>query len=1470
VSFIWIPQVTLLLVSVCLGGWLAWYAFCRRQQPGAPFIVWLVLSWTWWLLCRALEALGADQSTTLFWATASYVSAGFICPLWLLFALQYTGRRTTIQRRIVALLLASGFYSFLGASTNHWHHLWWSDIQYASFGRALLLDVTYGPAFWLHIVINYFYLSAGNALYLLVVLRTSPSYRRQASLMIAASSIPMLGNAASIFDLVQGLTDLNVTAFCFALGASLLIYVFFHYQLLDLMPVARRTIVRWLPDAIIVTDVAGRIVDLNPAARALGAVREEQAIGRPPAEVFSQLAESLEQACHGATEQTFERQIRLRHTDPADSLVSKSADERIFQLIARPFSDNKGKKLGCLITLRDITAQIETDSALARRNTVLAMLRKIDHDILAATDLDERLQAVVEGLVTIFDAALARVWLFEQGELALRANAELNTQASDGARHTVLQDRPFLSHVVNQGPYLTNVVDSDPHLQDPQWAQRKGLIAFAGYPLMVEEQVIGVLTLFARHAISDEDFTLLGDFANQAAISVHSDQLFEAVHARAQRLEEIAAENARLYQQTQRKANELAALVEIGREISAALDLPRVLELIASRAREVLDVDDSDLYMLEPTTQTLRAVVALGKYAAETKATPVKMGQGIVGRVAANGVAEMVNRVDLDPRSVQIPGTPVEPQSLLCAPLLAQGQAIGVLALSRMSEREFVQTDLDFLDSLAQQASIAIENVRLVEAERAARIRADVLRQVSRAASSTLDINEILKRTLTRLKRMLTYDTASVLLFRQGDFPPLAVTSHEQDDAQAGQVRLRLSDSPLLNQLRQDHRPIVIADVQTDERWVSTMELEHVRAWLGAPLLVRNQVIGVLMLESTQRGFYTWEDATLMASVARQAAIAIENARLFESARQRVAELSILFDASQAITSTLDRSALLNLVAEKIGQAADATSAYVCDLDEAAGVTTVAAEYMGPQASPDERISDLGATYPLWDLAYTLKAIKTNQPLAYSLSEMSPNNPERVHLEQYGGNAILIIPLYLHGEVFGYVELWDSREGRVFSPAEIRLCQTIAHQAVLAHKNAQLYHDAQERAETLAVLLEIDADISGELAIERLLDKVMRRAAELLKRKASAVWLYDEQADLLRCEISLTAWRDMTGMTLRPGEGVNGKVFQTGQPLAVDDYSSWAGAAESFANDPIGPTVGIPLVWKGQARGVLSLSGQQGDPPFSEAEITTLSLFAAQATIALENARLFDELQNRADELAAANTRLQELDQIKDQFIQNVSHELRTPLALIRGHAEALDSGLLGKLPDDLQQSVTVITRRSRIMSELVEDITTLLEVEAQATPMALVSVTEIVQSIVDDFRALARRERLTLQAEIAPDLPPVVGQARHLYKVFDNLVNNAVKFTPPGGSITVRLFSEDDHLVFQISDTGIGIPPDKQTRVFDRFYQADGSTRRRYGGTGLGLALVKEIIQAHGGQVTLESEPGRGSTFTIIIPFGH
>lgn len=230
-------------------------------------------------------------------------------------------------------------------------------------------------------------------------------------------------------------------------------------------------------------------------------------------------------------------------------------------------------------------------------------------------------------------------------------------------------------------------------------------------------------------------------------------------------------------------------------------------------------------------------------------------------------------------------------------------------------------------------------------------------------------------------------------------------------------------------------------------------------------------------------------------------------------------------------------------------------------------------------------------------------------------------------------------------------------------------------------------------------------------------------------------------------------------------------------------------------------------------------------------------------------------------------THLKELDRLKNEFIQNVSHELRSPLALVRGYAEMLDTGELGDLQPEQQVPVAVIARRARMLSDLVRGITLILEAESNPPEPEPTPLDELTRAAVEDFQISVRQAGLKLRAEIVPDLPPVGGSPIHLRRVLDNLLDNAVKFTPEGGSILVRVRPDGDRVLLEVSDTGIGIPPDQQGRVFERFYQVDGSSKRRYGGVGLGLALVKEIVEVYGGQVALESVVGRGSTFTVSLP---
>jgi hypothetical protein len=184
------------------------------------------------------------------------------------------------------------------------------------------------------------------------------------------------------------------------------------------------------------------------------------------------------------------------------------------------------------------------------------------------------------------------------------------------------------------------------------------------------------------------------------------------------------------------------------------------------------------------------------------------------------------------------------------------------------------------------------------------------------------------------------------------------------------------------------------------------------------------------------------------------------------------------------------------------------------------------------------------------------------------------------------------------------------------------------------------------------------------------------------------------------------------------------------------------------------------------------------------------------------------------------------------------------------------------------EEPVAVIARRSRMLSALVEDITLILGAEMSPSPPEPVPLGELARAAVVDFQISATGAELTLETEIASDLPPVRGTSTHLRRVLDNLLDNAIKFTPSRGTITVQVQQpQEDQVLLEVSDTGIGIPRDQRDRIFERFYQVDGSTKRRYPGTGLGLALVKEIVEIYGGEVRVESEVGEGSTFVVTLP---
>ncbi|MGC9467723.1 MAG: ATP-binding protein [Anaerolineae bacterium] len=344
------------------------------------------------------------------------------------------------------------------------------------------------------------------------------------------------------------------------------------------------------------------------------------------------------------------------------------------------------------------------------------------------------------------------------------------------------------------------------------------------------------------------------------------------------------------------------------------------------------------------------------------------------------------------------------------------------------------------------------------------------------------------------------------------------------------------------------------------------------------------------------------------------------------------------------------------------------------------------------------------------------------------------------------------------------------------------------------------------------------------------------------------------------------------------GEGVPGEVARSGEPSVGTrrDHTSTEppplpDGYNAFAYLPLRATEGISI-WEGDPAdrqsivGVLAIYATE-EHGFDTEEVEVLRTVGNQLGVAITRTQYAAELRRANLQLEAANADLRRLDTLREQFIQNVAHELRTPLALVRGYVELLAEG--GMTPEQREQALKVTRERVAALVELVESITTLQDLSSEPLNIELISPVELLQTACRMTSQRALAAGITLKCVRPAEVPPFTGDFGRLTQALHQLLDNACKFSDPGttAEISAGLSPDRRYVTISVSDEGIGIPPEEHERIFERFYQVDGSATRRYGGTGLGLALVKGVVEAHDGWVQLESDVGEGSVFTIAIP---
>lgn len=573
-----------------------------------------------------------------------------------------------------------------------------------------------------------------------------------------------------------------------------------------------------------------------------------------------------------------------------------------------------------------------------------------------------------------------------------------------------------------------------------------------------------------------------------------------------------------------------------------------------------------------------------------------------------------------------------------------------------------------------------------------------------------------------------------------------------------------------------------------------------------------------------------------------------QNQPLLQEITRLKKESAVLHAVAQAIASSTHEDDLIEQITTTIGEALYPVNFGVLLLDPVTGSLQTHRSYRGknvPVAIGQGVVGHVAASGEAW--------------LIPDVSQ----EPAYIAVDMYTRSE-LCVPLKIGEQVIGVLNT-ESPQLNAYTQTDEQLLTIIAQQLAIGIHKIRLFADVMEALNREQGLSDIIRSLNMAPDMPSILASVVRMATELLKADAGLLGLLIDQQIL-----SFYPYNLPHHVSLRPlpkGHGIAWQIVETAESFLLANYPEHPHAEHKWIRAGVKTSIGVPITAANSALGTLELFSFTPDKQFNHRDLKLAESIGRQAGIVLQNKRLYAEAQQRASMLATTLAKQEELDRSKNIFVQNISHELRTPLGIIYGHAELLESGGLGELGAEQFQSIQIIVRRARMLTDLLDDLSALLAAETQEFRRDPIDPSQLLHSVLVEFQVKAKEANLLLSSEIQDNLPWIMGDPTHLRRVFDNLLANAFKFTTAGGSIMVRMMAEGKDLVIEVADTGRGIPEDKIGRIFERFFQVQDEPKHRKQGTGLGLALVKEIIEAHRGQVSVQSVPGQGTTFQIWLP---
>jgi signal transduction histidine kinase len=455
--------------------------------------------------------------------------------------------------------------------------------------------------------------------------------------------------------------------------------------------------------------------------------------------------------------------------------------------------------------------------------------------------------------------------------------------------------------------------------------------------------------------------------------------------------------------------------------------------------------------------------------------------------------------------------------------------------------------------------------------------------------------------------------------------------------------------------------------------------------------------------------------------------------------------------------------------------------------------------------------------------------------------------------------------------------IFSGNKSRSLKPEEIRLLGSMAEQIGVAVENSSLYHQARSKSEHLMVLKEVAAAVSRSLDLETVLREALDKVVGVLK--FDAAWVYMMEAE--KQQLQLKSYKGLGSETAQMlaaqsiKSGISKTVVSSGRRLALDEGAGRERYRAVLSSNPVQPrgyrgSIAAPIKTRENVIGVLYAVNWESRP-YTADDLRLIESVAQEIGVAVENAKLFEEIKKQSSELAKINEELRAATQAKSDFIAAMSHELRTPLNIMIGNADVTHDGIFGEINEEQKSAMRQIARNGRVLLKMINDLLKLSRLEARRMTLepSEVEIAEVLQHARDHVDQLNRDNHLETGWHADDNLPRLYTDPVKLEEILHNLIGNAFKFTPHGRiEISARNQPDRQRVEFSVADTGIGIDPGNLARVFETFEQIHSPGKTKNDGVGLGLSIVKKYLDLMQGDIHVESEPGKGSKFIFWLPY--